>query len=162
MPALLHSTADPSTSVSDPGTALTFSPGTVVRLEDDGHAVVQCGSAELHTAMASHVPGVVAGQMVLLAVPADAGLATAPPLVIAAWPTPGAPMTPPWHFDRSTGTLTLAANNLGFAAVNSVLLNCGDARMQFTRDGLVETRGQSITAAAIETHRIEGGSIELN
>lgn len=172
MTALLRSTTNPSVA-TDPAssTACTFEPGTVVNLEDDGHVVVQCAGAELRAAVASHVPGLIQGQAVLLAVVAaaqpqdrmsDAAGANPAPLVIAAWPMPGAPMSPPWQFDRSTGTLALAANHLELAAVNSVLLNCGDARMQFTRDGVVETRGQSITSAAIETHRIEGGSIELN
>lgn len=162
MTALLRSTNSPSPSLNGQGTNLAFSPGTVVRVEDDGHAVIQCGSSQVQAALASHVPGVVPGQAVLLAIPADPASYPSAALVIAAWPTHGAPMTPPWQFDRSTGTLTLAANNIELGAVNSVLLNCGDARMQFTRDGVVETRGQSITSAAIETHRIEGGSIELN
>lgn len=144
----------------------------VVRIEDDGQALVFCNGAELRAAVASHIPGLIAGQMVLLAEVApqeqmpemsgDAGILVAPPLVMAAWPSIGAPMTPPWHFDREIGVLALAATSLELGAVNSILLNCGDARMQFTRDGGVEVRGQSITSAAIETHRIEGGSIELN
>lgn len=161
MTALLRHQILPPTT---PGAACTFVPGTVLRLESDGNVSVQCADEEHCAAVASHIPGLVEGQAVLLALTAAASHAAAAqmPLVIAAWPLPGAPMTPPWHIDRSTGTLSLAATSLELGAVNSVLLNCGDARMQFTRDGAVETRGQSITSAAIETHRIEGGSIELN
>lgn len=172
MTALLRSAVSPSMTIAA-SAACTFVPATVSRLENDGQIVALCAGEELHAAVASHIPGLLEGQTVLLAVvtaqgraleaagPDTAGTSTHP-LVVAAWPTAGAPMTPPWHFDRSTGTLALAVNNLELGAVNSVLLNCGDARMQFTSDGAVETRGQTITAAAIETHRIEGGSIELN
>lgn len=175
MTALLRPPVTPSMTVAmAPNPACTFTSARVARLEDDGQIVVLHDGSEFHAALASHIPGLVEGQTVLLAVvvaedrapeaavkPDPAGTESLP-LVIAAWPAPGAPITPPWHFDRSTGTLSLAANNLELGAVNSVLLNCGEARMQFTRDGVMELRGQSITSAAIETHRIEGGSIELN
>ena len=172
MTALLRpqssSAAAPAPVSGQPG---NFLPGIVLRLDGDDAVWVHCAGEEHRAAVASHIPGLLEGQAVLVAVTgtaspagvAQAGASNASmPLVIAAWPMPGAPMTPPWHFDRGTGTLALAATSLELSAVNSVQLTCGDARLQFTRDGAVETRGQSITSAAIETHRIEGGSIELN
>ena len=65
-------------------------------------------------------------------------------------------------FVRNRLTHSLEVAQIDLAAVGRVVLRCGDTRMQFEKDGSVETRAHQITSAAVETHRIEGGSIELN
>ncbi|WP_326542165.1 hypothetical protein [Pseudorhodoferax sp.] len=144
-----------------PDTQQAFQPATVLQLHADGLVTVQAAGHAHSAAVATHVPGLVVGQAVLLAA-ACPSMGNTDPLVIAAWPCPGAPIAPPWQFDRASGTLTLSAPHLTLDGIGSVLLRCADACMQFTRDGAVQTRGHSITSAAVETHRIEGGSIELN
>ncbi|AVS89500.1 hypothetical protein [Paracidovorax avenae] len=150
------------------GAAFGLFPAQVLRV---GHheAVILCHGREWRAALASQVPGVIAGQSVLVALPAGEtdstgieGAAQLPALIVAAWPAPGAPACPPWQFDRYTGSLALEVAQIDLAAVGRVVLRCGDTRMQFEKDGSVETRAHQITSAAVETHRIEGGSIELN
>lgn len=150
-----------------PDGAWSFLPAQVVRQAPDGTVTLQCQGQEHRAALASQMPGVIAGQFVLAALPAHLpptvpGDAPLPALIVAAWPCPGAPTAAPWQFDRATGALSLEVTQLDVSAVSSVLLRCADARMQFSQDGSVETRGHQITSAAVETHRIEGGSIELN
>lgn len=142
-------------------------PAQVLRMEH-GEAVILCHGREWRAALASQVPGVITGQSVLAALPAEGqegsngNGAALPALIVAAWPAPGAPACPPWQFDRDTGSLALEVAQIDLAAVGRVVLRCGDTRMQFEKDGSVETRAHQITSAAVETHRIEGGSIELN
>lgn len=143
-------------------------PAQVLRVGHD-ETVILCHDREWRAALASQVPGVITGQSVLVALPAGdsdstgtEGSAPLPALIVAAWPAPGAPACPPWQFDRETGSLALEVAQIDLAAVGRVVLRCGDTRMQFEKDGSVETRAHQITSAAVETHRIEGGSIELN
>ncbi|GKT26697.1 hypothetical protein [Acidovorax sp. SUPP3334] len=150
-----------------PGSAWSFLPAQVIRQEADGTVTLQCQGQEHRAALASQMPGVIEGQFVLAALPADLQStepqdAPLPALIVAAWPCPGAPTAAPWQFDRVTGALSLEVTHLELSAVSSVLLHCADARMQFLQDGSVEIRGHQITSAAVETHRVEGGSIELN
>lgn len=146
-------------------------PAQVLRVERD-ETVILCHGREWRAVLASQVPGVIVGQSVLVALPAGgtdgtgtqgaADMPVLPALVVAAWPAPGAPASPPWQFDRDTGSLALEVAQIDLAAVGRVVLRCGETRMQFEKDGSVETRAHQITSAAVETHRIEGGSIELN
>ncbi|WP_026432928.1 hypothetical protein [Paracidovorax oryzae] len=151
----------------DAGAAFGLFPAQVLRVGHD-ETVILCNGREWRAALASQVPGVITGQSVLAALPAEGQEGTSgngaalPALVVAAWPAPGAPACPPWQFDRDTGNLALEVAQIDLAAVGRVVLRCGDTRMQFEKDGSVETRAHQITSAAVETHRIEGGSIELN
>ena len=151
----------------DAGAACGLFPAQVLRAEH-GEAVILCHGREWRAVLASQVPGVITGQSVLAALPAEGPEGTSgngaalPALIVAAWPAPGAPACPPWQFDRETGSLALEVAQIDLAAVGRVVLRCGDTRMQFEKDGSVETRAHQITSAAVETHRIEGGSIELN
>ncbi|GKT19400.1 hypothetical protein AVHY2522_22330 [Acidovorax sp. SUPP2522] len=164
---MLRSTLPVDGPAADPATAWSLQPAQVLRQDADGTVVLRCQGREHRAELASQVPGVIEGQFVLAALgsgqeaPAPGG-GPLPSLIVAAWPCPGAPATPPWQFDRATGALSLEVTHLDVSAVSRVLLRCADARMQFSQDGSVETRGHQITSAAVETHRIEGGSIELN
>ncbi|MDA8522175.1 hypothetical protein [Acidovorax sp. NCPPB 4044] len=151
-----------SSASSAAADAFALVPAEVVRVEPDGMALVSYQGREIRATLASQVPGVVAGQPVLAALGSGADAAELPALIVAAWPVPGSPVCPPWQFDRTTGSLALEVAQIDMAAVNQVVLRCGDARTQFTKDGAIETRAHQITSAAVETHRIEGGSIELN
>lgn len=124
-----------------------------------GVLLVTDGSGSTIEAQAStHLPALVVGQSVLLVFD-PAG--DRKPLVTAAWPAPDAPPAFPWAFDPATGDLSLLAATLNLEA-GTLTLKSGDARLRLTADGVVELRGDRITSAAIETHRIEGGSIEFN
>ncbi|ABM33304.1 hypothetical protein QRO08_11740 [Paracidovorax citrulli] len=163
--------ADAVSAQPDAGAAFGLFPAQVLRVERD-EAAILCHGREWRAVLASQVPGVIVGQSVLVALPANgndglgnagaAALPVPPALIVAAWPAPGAPVCPPWQFDRDTGSLALEVAQIDLAAVGRVVLRCGDTRMQFEKDGSVETRAHQITSAAVETHRIEGGSIELN
>lgn len=132
------------------------------RLED-GSITIQCLGQQWQAVASTHLPRLVTGQNVLVAMAGpEAGRHDLAPLIVAAWPAADAPACPPWEFDRASGALSLRVASLELEAVQSVLVHCADTRLQFTRDGQVQIRGQAITAAAVETHRIEGGSIELN
>jgi hypothetical protein len=135
--------------------------GQVQHIDAGGQVTVQVVNQTLTAAVATHIPGVIVGQQVLLATADATPTSATPALIVAAWPMTGAPITPPWQFDRNTESLSLKAVNLSLSA-NHVLLQSEDAQIQLSNDGRVTTRGQSITAAALETHRIEGGVIELN
>ncbi|GKS97671.1 hypothetical protein [Acidovorax sp. SUPP2825] len=164
-PRMLRNASSLVASPTD--SAWSFLPAQVLRQEADGTVTLQYRGQEHRAALASQMPGVIEGQYVLAALPADLpsavpGDAPLPALIVAAWPCPGAPAAAPWQFDRATGALSLEVTQLELSAVSSVLLRCADARMQFSQDGSVEIRGHQITSAAVETHRVEGGSIELN
>ncbi|HBK00662.1 MAG TPA: hypothetical protein DDZ62_12335 [Delftia acidovorans] len=131
--------------------------------QEDGSIAIQCLGQQWQAVASTHLPRLVSGQNVLVAMPTpEPGQQDLVPLIVAAWPAAGAPACPPWEFDRASGALSLRVASLELEAVQSVLVHCADTRLQFTRDGQVQVRGQTITAAAVETHRIEGGSIELN
>ncbi|WCM87173.1 hypothetical protein [Acidovorax sp. NCPPB 3576] len=166
-PRTLRSSQPAAAAFPDAAIAWSLLPAQVVRQDADGAVVLRCQGREHRAELSSQVPGVIEGQFVLAALasgqePTVPDGRALPSLIVAAWPSPGAPATPPWQFDRATGALSLEVTQLDLSAVSSVLLRCADARMQFSQDGSVETRGHQITSAAVETHRIEGGSIELN
>lgn len=85
-----------------------------------------------------------------------------PPLVTAAWPTDAQDAGPMLELDEASGTLSISASRLKLAGVASVELACGDASVRVTVDGRVEILGNEILSAAYGSHRIEGGSIDLN
>jgi hypothetical protein len=124
-------------------------------------ADVSIGGVTHRAAVATHLPGLVLEQPVLVLVD-SAQVGELLPLVIAAWPMQGAPITPAWMLDPGSRKLSLEANSVEIKGLNGVVVGCGEAKLSIERDGSVDVRGNSITSAAIETHRIEGGSIELN
>lgn len=130
--------------------------------------VIHCDADKVLVALAQGEPCVAAvspqllklsaGQTVLVVIDPTG---TMPPLITAAWPMPGAVQEQPWAFNSSTRELQLRASRLSLEA-DTLTLRSGDAYLQLNADSTVELRGEQITSAAIETHRIEGGSIELN
>jgi hypothetical protein len=81
-------------------------------------------------------------------------------LVIAAWPTEedeGA-----FRFDAQSGVLHIEAPRLKLAALGSVKLHCGDARISLGIDGKIEISGAEVLSSALRAHRIEGATIDLN
>lgn len=106
-------------------------------------------------AIATHIPGLQAGQRVLAMRAGPDGW-----LVIAAWPAAGQPG--PYRFDPATGTLHVEAPRLQLAGVAQVELRCGDARVRLSLDGKVQILGAEVLSSAVGAHRIEGASIDLN
>ncbi len=108
---------------------------------------------ECDAALATHLPGVVAGQQVMVAGDAQHGY-----LVMAAWPHPDAPAALQWQ----DGCLRIQANALQLDAVSRLELVCGDARLSLQLGGQVALHGNDILSSAVGSQRIEGGSIDLN
>ena len=132
-------------------------------------AQVQRGDQILDAQLAPHITQVVPGQRVLLVRPE--GFA---PLIIAAYPLSqpehadtstdaNAPLpASPFDFDPRTGTLTIRATQLKLEALGVVELHCGDAILRLNAQGELFSHAQSIVQSAIGSHRIEGGSIDMN
>lgn len=130
--------------------------------------VIHCDADKVLVALAQREPCAAAvspqlltlsaGQTVLVVIDPTGAM---PPLITAAWPMPGEMQEQPWAFNSNTGELQLRASRLSLEA-DTLMLRSGDAYLQLNADSTVELRGEQITSAAIETHRIEGGSIELN
>lgn len=113
-------------------------------------------------AVATHVPMPLPGQTVLLARPAEA-----PALVVAAYgalpsavPVPAAP--PLFDFDAQSGVLTIHAHCIKLEGVGSIELHCADAMLRLNAHGELLSQAQTITQAAIGSHRIEGASVDIN
>jgi hypothetical protein len=81
-------------------------------------------------------------------------------LVTAAWPM--ATDEPLLRFDSKTGALHIEAPRLQLAALGSVELRCGDARVSLSMDGKVTVLGDEVLSSAVRSHRIEGATIDLN
>ena len=155
-----HQAPTDETGVADSNPNLQARWAQVVELASDGTIRARTEAGDIVPAMlATHIPGVVIGQFVMLANgPAGNPIA----LVVAAQPAAGAPTAPPLHFDPETGELRIQGVTLQLQADTQLTLLCGDCTFVLTRDGLVELRADRIVSAAVETHRIEGGSIEFN
>jgi hypothetical protein len=111
--------------------------------------------ATITAAVATHIPGLQAGQRVLATQAEPGGW-----LVIAAWPAAGQPG--PYRFDPATGTLHVEAPRLQLAGVAQMELRCGDALVRLSLDGKVQILGAEVLSSAVGAHRIEGASIDLN
>jgi hypothetical protein len=81
-------------------------------------------------------------------------------LVTAAWPM--SPDEPLFRFDPETGALHIEAPRLQLAALGSVELHCGDARISLGVDGKITVLGNEVLSSAVGSHRIEGATIDLN
>jgi hypothetical protein len=81
-------------------------------------------------------------------------------LVVAAWPV--AEEETAFRFDPATGVLHIEAPRLQLAALGSVELHCGDARISLSVDGKITVLGNEVLSSAVGSHRIEGASIDLN
>jgi hypothetical protein len=81
-------------------------------------------------------------------------------LITAAWPTASEETS--IHYDTETGALHIEAPRLKFAALGSVELHCGDARISLSVDGKVRVLGNEVLSSAVGSQRIEGATIDLN
>ncbi|MDQ1835219.1 hypothetical protein [Massilia scottii] len=108
--------------------------------------------------IATHILSVVKGQRVAVM---DGGGEDGY-LVIAAWPLHNKVADEPLSFDAATGTLRIQAARLNLAAVATIELHCGEARLRMTLDGKVHIEGIELLSAAIGSNKIEGASIDLN
>jgi hypothetical protein len=127
--------------------------------QTDGRTVILSeGQIRLDAVLAEQVLTVTPGQRVAVMVAPGAGDLS---LVVATFPQPQNP-GPQIGYDAATETLTLSARHLHLQAEDGLhLLNAG-ASLALKPDGSSELRAERIVASAIETHRIEGGAIELN
>jgi hypothetical protein len=62
----------------------------------------------------------------------------------------------------ATAGVLIEGQHLTLTAYESVTLKCGAASITLTRDGKVAIRGATIVSQADGSHRIRGGSVELN
>jgi hypothetical protein len=81
-------------------------------------------------------------------------------LVTAAWPMASDDAL--FRFDPASGALHIQAPRLTLAALGSVELHCGDARISLGVDGKVTVLGKEVLSSAVGSHRIEGATIDLN
>lgn len=125
---------------------------TVARIEGN-ICHVQSPYGEMQAAVASHIPGLLPGQQVILGGNAASGY-----LVTAAWPHPDLPPL----MQIQDGRLRIQATQVELEALQSLELVCGDARIQLNLAGQLSLHGQHILSAAVGSQRIEGGSIDLN
>jgi hypothetical protein len=145
--------AQPRPTGDAPGVCLA----TVKSTSSDSNQCEIEVAGDIHPALlATHVPGVVSGQQVAAVDGGQAGW-----LITAAWPLPGQ-ADKPFDFDPATGTLRIHAARLNLAAVASIELQCGEARIRLSVDGKAQIEGKEILSAAIGSNRIEGASIDLN
>lgn len=143
---------------------MLLSTGRVLRTEESqitvdvqGHAVV--------AALATHIPGVIPGQRVIVTHGGDH-----PPLISSAYPlevvvepgrngeTPQAAMS----FDPETGTLSIQAKQLNLQGMSSIEIRCGESLLRFSAQGEVFMQAEAITQSAVGAYQIEGASIDLN
>jgi hypothetical protein len=82
--------------------------------------------------------------------------------VLAAYPLEGQMRDFPFSYGLDGDTLEIKGVKIKLVGLREVAIECGDASFVVTEDGAVQTRGERIVSAAIETNRLEGGSIEFN
>jgi hypothetical protein len=105
--------------------------------------------------ISTHLPGLQPGQRVVALCGEDNTW-----LITAAWPM--ATDEPLLHFDSKTGVFHIEAPRLQLAALGSIELCCGDARISLSMDGKVTVLGGEVLSSARGSHRIEGATIDLN
>lgn len=134
----------------------THSTGVVASVTGRS-CLVRCNDGVVEAAISPHLPLIRVSQRVCLL-----HATGSPPLVTAAWPMDQEDAGPMFELDEASGTLNISASRLKLAGVASVELACGEARVLVTVDGRVEILGNEILSAAYGSHRIEGGTIDLN
>lgn len=152
----LEATSRVPAARTDPVSA-SYGIFTVTRV-DDGHVKIEAGTDALDAVLASHLLAVLPGQTVAVLLPESNAL---PALIIAAYPMNTA-TSPALAYDSASETLTLTAKRLRLVGENGVEVLGRQCRLMLQSDGTFEVRAEQIVSSAIETHRIEGGAIELN
>ncbi|MCL1961066.1 MAG: hypothetical protein FWG56_04700 [Desulfovibrionaceae bacterium] len=130
----------------------------VAEVLGDGFLRIGSGSGVRRAMLATHVPPVLPGQHVLVM----PGAKDMPALVVAAYPPEGQMGGLPLSYEPGSGTLEIRGVKIKLVGQREVVVECGDASFVVSEDGAVQTRGDRILSAAMETNRIEGGSIEFN
>ncbi|SAK72236.1 Rhs element Vgr protein [Caballeronia glebae] len=69
-----------------------------------------------------------------------------------------------WPFDDTPAQVEVDVDGrrLVLTAKEELVLRCGKASITLTRDGYVRIRGTSVSSSASGTHRIIGGSVQIN
>ena len=128
-------------------------------LRADGRsALLWDGTDRVEAVLAEHVLTLEAGQKVAALLPYGI---EAKPLIIAAYP-PESDKRPGIAYDPQAQTLTLSARCIRVVATDKLELSNDTSRVALQVEGTFEVKAERIISAAIETHRIEGGAIELN
>jgi len=65
-------------------------------------------------------------------------------------------------FSRSGARATVDGERLVFSAEREIVLQCGEASITLTRAGKVLVRGTYLSSRSSGTHRIQGGSVQIN
>jgi len=136
-----------------------FEWGEVMNVTSHGDVTVSVDGFDFQAVLATHIPPVFQGQRVLVATSRMPGC---PSLIIAAYPTKEGYPSAPFVFDAVSGTLQIRGAKLMLLGEQEVVIECGPASFVVTADGSIKTRGERLLSSAIETNRIEGGSIEFN
>jgi hypothetical protein len=126
-----------------------------VRSVEGNRCLLDISGTTCSAFISTHLLGLQAGQRVVALCDEDNTW-----LVIAAWPM--ATDEPLLRFDSKTGVLHIEAPRLQLAALGSVELRCGDARVALSMDGKVTVLGDEVLSSAVGPHRIEGATIDLN
>lgn len=83
------------------------------------------------------------------------------PIIVGFMFQPQAPRKPP-VFSRSGARATVDGERLVFSAEREIVLQCGEASITLTRAGKVLVRGTYLSSRSSGTHRIQGGSVQIN
>ena len=130
-------------------------------LECDGFQLrVQTALGLLTASLATHVPGVEAGQKVVLQ--CTPGSVQSDALVVAAYPLDNGHHAPILDYDVNSRTLKVSATRLELSGLDTVALRCGDASIRLDIHGELSCQAERILSAALGSHRIEGASVEIN
>jgi len=65
-------------------------------------------------------------------------------------------------FSRSGAQANVDGERLVFSAEREIVLQCGEASITLTRAGKVLVRGTYLSSRSSGTHRIQGGSVQIN
>ena len=130
----------------------------VVEIGSDGTSWISTETGPVRAELATHIPPLLMDQSVVAMLHPEGESA----LVIAARPVEGQAHTMPFRYDTANEVLEIRGVKVRLVGQREVAIECGDARLVLSEDGAVRTSGERILSAAIETNRIEGGSIEFN
>jgi len=125
---------------------------------DGRSALLWDGAARIEALLAEHVLTLETGQQVAALLPHGT---QARPLIIAAYP-PESDKHPAITYDPDAQTLTLSARCIRVVAADRLDISNDSSHVSLQVDGTFEVKAERIISAATETHRIEGGAIELN
>lgn len=130
----------------------------VVEVDSDGSLWLATDVGLLRGTLAIHIPFLRVGQIVVAMLSPDRSSA----LIIAAQPLEDQVNSAPFSYNAENEVLEIRGVKVKLVGQREVAIECGDACLVVSEDGSIRTSGERILSAAIETNRIEGGSIEFN